>query len=739
MAHEALAYGDWDAALALAQRAMTQAPSLSERATVLMAQAQMATGHPDEVIQLLEGAAFTDPDLKASRLYLLASAYREKEDWEKALQAQNDLLPLAEGLSAWIHELNGDVYVRRDEPDLAVEEYRLAMESSPADERRRLLEKIADVQVRSGEVAEALDTYAEVLSMAEEPALIARVHYLRGLALREMGEEEAALEAFGEAVQATPYAHEAYLALVELVNAEVPVDEFRRGLINYYNGVYQAAIQAFQRYLQGEDAPRASEAIQYIADAYLSLGQHEEALDVLQQAAAAETDVSLKAEILMAEGRVLYQAGQLSEAREAYLDAAAACPACAVAPEAMWRSAETALAAGDRAGAASDFLNLQRNYPEDDGADDAMLRAALIYYLDRRYGEAAQACRELLSRYPDSQRANAAHFWAGKAAIREQEWDDAEQHLHAADAALPDYYSVRAAALLRGETSVAQSTGNVLFESDSSQYRDACLAWLLEWAADGATYNFDALPEDMLANPDYIQGEAFAALGLPREAAEHFAQVRALWREEPLALFVLAERLRDLGLYRESIACAERVIALSPTGSAAHAPRYLQRLAYPAPYTDEILAQAGAQGLDPLLLLALIRQESRFDPLAGSWAGALGLMQVTPPTGEWIALQLGVRDYEKADLYRASVNLRFGTWYLARQLKDFGGEVAVALAAYNGGPGYARLWLSGLDEYDPDLFVEFIPVAETQLYVKTITEQWDIYRRIYQPATALSP
>lgn len=739
MAEEASAYGDWDTALALARQAMNQAPALSEPATIVMAQSQMAAGRPDEVTHLLEGAAFTDPDLKAKALYLLASAYREKEDWQKALQAQNDLLPLAEGLSAWIRELNGDVHVQRDEPDLAVEQYRLALEASPAEERR-LLEKIADVQVRSGQFDSALDTYAEVLSGAAESALIARVHYLRGLALREMGDEEAALEAFEQAIQATPHAREAYLALVELVTAGVPVDEFRRGLINYHNGVYQAAIRAFQRHLQGDDPSSTAEAIQYIAEAYLALGQHGEALDVLEQAAAAVTDASLKAGILMTQGRVLRQAGRLSEAREAYLDAASVCPACDLAPKALWRSAETALAAGDRAGAASDFLKLQRNYPQDDGADDAMLRAALLYYLDKRYSETAQVCRELLDRYPHSERASAAHFWLGKAAIRQQDWDEAERHLRAAaDAVRPDYYSIRAAALLRGETSAPYSAGNILFESDSSGDREECLAWLVGWAAEGRPYDFDTLPEDMQANADYIQGEAFAALGLSEEAAERFAQVRALWRDQPLALFQLAERLQDLGLYRASIACAERVIALSPTASAAHAPRYLQRLAYPAPYADEILAQAGAQGLDPLLLLAVIRQESRFDPLAGSWAGALGLMQVTPPTGEWIALQLGVRDFEKADLYRPSVNLRFGTWYLTRQLQDFGGEVPLALAAYNGGPGYARLWLSRLDEYDPDLFVETIPVAETQFYVRTITEQWEIYRHIYQPASALSP
>jgi len=120
-------------------------------------------------------------------------------------------------------------------------------------------------------------------------------------------------------------------------------------------------------------------------------------------------------------------------------------------------------------------------------------------------------------------------------------------------------------------------------------------------------------------------------------------------------------------------------------------------------------------------------------------AGAIGLMQVIPPTGEWVALQLGIRDFRAEDLARPSLNVRFGTWYLGRQMRDFSGDPLAALAAYNGGPGNARLWLSRMAEYDPDLFVESIPFAETQTYVKTILEQYAVYRALYQPGRLTAP
>jgi len=93
--------------------------------------------------------------------------------------------------------------------------------------------------------------------------------------------------------------------------------------------------------------------------------------------------------------------------------------------------------------------------------------------------------------------------------------------------------------------------------------------------------------------------------------------------------------------------------------------------------------------VSPLLLLALVRQESFYDAQAGSTAGALGLTQVIPSTGAAIATSLGVQAFAATDLYRPTLSLRFGAKYLSDQLGNFGGDAYRALAAYNGGPGTA--------------------------------------------------
>jgi soluble lytic murein transglycosylase-like protein len=121
--------------------------------------------------------------------------------------------------------------------------------------------------------------------------------------------------------------------------------------------------------------------------------------------------------------------------------------------------------------------------------------------------------------------------------------------------------------------------------------------------------------------------------------------------------------------------------AAAPAATAAPATATASALPAGVPYAAEITAAARRHGIDPALLAGLVRQESNFDPDAGSPAGARGLTQLMPGT----AAALGVTD--ASDPQQA---IEGGAKYLAQQLKAFGGDVEKALAAYNAGPGAVR-------------------------------------------------
>jgi soluble lytic murein transglycosylase len=160
--------------------------------------------------------------------------------------------------------------------------------------------------------------------------------------------------------------------------------------------------------------------------------------------------------------------------------------------------------------------------------------------------------------------------------------------------------------------------------------------------------------------------------------------------------------------------------------------RYWQAL-YPVPYWPDIQRWSGAQAVNPVLTLALMRQESRFDPVIKSVAGATGLMQLMPDTAAEVAAQLQLKSYS---LEQPSDNIRLGTWYLDSTHDTYQDNSMLAIASYNAGPGSVAEWLKTLDTQDTDLFIETIPFDETQAYVKAVLENYWNYLRLYNPQQA---
>jgi len=100
-----------------------------------------------------------------------------------------------------------------------------------------------------------------------------------------------------------------------------------------------------------------------------------------------------------------------------------------------------------------------------------------------------------------------------------------------------------------------------------------------------------------------------------------------------------------------------------------------------------VVKAANEFNIDPFLILSVISAESSFDPSAHPPGDGLGLMQVLPGTGGDIARWLGVKNFSTGKLYDPELNIRFGTYYLSRQLNTFRGNTRKALKAYNAGPG----------------------------------------------------
>jgi soluble lytic murein transglycosylase len=151
-------------------------------------------------------------------------------------------------------------------------------------------------------------------------------------------------------------------------------------------------------------------------------------------------------------------------------------------------------------------------------------------------------------------------------------------------------------------------------------------------------------------------------------------------------------------------------------------------LRFPMAYLQEVNQQATVQNLDPSIVLGLIRQESVFDEMAGSQVGARGLMQIMPATGRQIARQLEEPWHSDMSLYEPETNIKYGTFYFKQLLDKFNGQVALAAAGYNAGPGRVKNWRPDRP-MAMDIWIETIPFNETRQYVSIVLSNTLFYQQ----------
>lgn len=154
---------------------------------------------------------------------------------------------------------------------------------------------------------------------------------------------------------------------------------------------------------------------------------------------------------------------------------------------------------------------------------------------------------------------------------------------------------------------------------------------------------------------------------------------------------------------------------------------------YPFPFATQIAKWSQQNRLNPMLVTALMRQESRFEPQIKSAVGATGLMQVMPETAAYIASKIDAKTYNLED---PEDNIKLGTWYLGYTHDQYGENSMLAVASYNAGPGAVGSWLAQSKTQDADEFVEAIPYDETRGYVRSVFGNYWNYLRLYNPEIA---
>jgi tetratricopeptide (TPR) repeat protein len=193
---------------------------------------------------------------------------------------------------------------------------------------------------------------------------------------------------------------------------------------------------------------------------------------------------------------------------------------------------------------------------------------------------------------------------------------------------------------------------------------------------------------------------------------------------------IVTEMLQRLGDQRMAHALTRRELLKIIREGSNPLGRRAAMVCYPLAFRNSVSEHATEAGFAPDFLQGLMREESALDPMAKSPVGARGLTQLMPATAMQVARSLGIRKFSVGSLWEPDTNIRIGSVYLGRMLKQFG-HPGLAAAAYNAGPGAVARWLlntkGAFDE-----FVEQIPFLETRGYVKRVLRSYAAYAYLYE-------
>ncbi len=481
-----------------------------------------------------------------------------------------------------------------------------------------------------------------------------------------------------------------------------------------------------------------------------------------------------EAALLLREGQPAFALGHID-------DALALGPAPAVHAELLWLRARALRSNSDREMRA---LNAYLAYaPRGAMAPDALYRLGHLQWRTGDTRAARASFTRLVAWFPGSERAPAAMFDIGRAYEDDGDWASARtQYLrlahtypHSAEAADGRFRAPFALYMTGSFDAAAHEFAAMKPLAASASERDALEYWharSMERAGLGAAANalYQALAASTASNyyPELAARRigaptmpSIAADALPSEpplpaaapgtlAAFHIGRVATLRRlglsdlEPPELLAIAAEdpgspRVRDFVLAElqrtgEWYAAIQLAVRLEKSGSLD--PSATERVRYPRAYWDMIAQAAGGESLDPYLVLALVRQESLFNPQARSVSDARGLMQLMPTTADRIGPSAGVVE-ASLNLYDPALSVRVGTAYLKNLFEMFGGDPFRAVAAYNAGEHAVQQWNAKYPG-DDDQWVENIGFRETRDYVKRVIGGLREYRMLYPAHTVSS-
>lgn len=722
----------WHASRILREMA-ADSGGLSPDLTMLLAEADVGWRHWDGVIEGLEGVEWIDAEASVAGLLLLARAYEGKEDWSAARQTYARLRAISP------KELGGSTGARSaralsltgswDEVSAQLEV--LAAQSPRLEGWSRL--EASEIAADSGLVLVVRDLvrgFSDARLAERAWELGARALLRRGDSVRALVEYEVALPTLtGAARRARAWTSIGRLRLAAADSAGA-LEAYRASLSESSRGSSSARSALGVLALAPPNADEllvVAGALDRAGEVRAALTAHDRYLTLLPG------DSTPAPEVALVRGRLLAAEGRPEEAVQEFRTLQnLGDSAFQLRVLDQWRRARRGQNRHD-AGRTIDEWILERHPRSGQSVEILFFR-----------GDALQdggQMREAVALFERSAEALSTHATAGQARMRmgqiRLELGEVEAAAEAFNAYLTEFPNGRRWAeasywlahtyLLGDERERAVPLLERIQEEDPLGYYAVLSA---EALGDPFTPRLDEVPRP--ADPPWLPAaldtlDLILAADLSLGADDYVDFLEARAASAPQDQLALGEALLARGLSVAGINMGWAALAAGYGWD-----RRLAMIVFPFPYSEIIRREAAERELDPMLLAALIRQESAFAAPIRSRAGAIGLMQVMPETGKQIARAERVLGFSPESLETPEINLHLGTTFLSDMNRRFGDRhLPLLLSAYNAGPTRANRWRRFPEVTDELRFVERIPFTETRGYVKNIRRNLALYRLLY--------
>ncbi len=508
-----------------------------------------------------------------------------------------------------------------------------------------------------------------------------------------------------------PESDEARLAISELMSGDAsfggfpPAQRLRILEVLVDRGMYNQAKQPLEgiRDDTSVDGDTRAGAMYHLARIHYYLGEYTKCVSVARESllVSPKGEWSGKAHNRMA--HAYRKLGNMNKALEEYKIVAAGYPD--LAPFALYNAGEIQMAKGDRSATAKSFAELASRFPESSEAEGALRALFIMDYQAGDYEGCVESADKLIELFPDGRQSGAAHFWRAKSLSKlGRDIEASEELLYITERYQRNYYGIRAMEILGAST-----------EDIKKQ--------ILSSAADQGAGITGPGPERLDVARELLRANIFDL------ASDEFAGLPAGITPEAYYADVVQKYLG--GDWHGSYKAARDLFSRGYCNLLPGDELYdMLMMGYPMAYQDEIADAAQRYDLDASWINGIILQESTFQESIVSHADAIGLMQVMPSTGTFIADLKGLAKFDPSVLYDIETNLDYGAFYIDYLRDLLNGDLAMVLIAYNGGPGNARTWRSRYYKGDFELFIESIPVTESRNFVKYVYTNIRIYEAL---------